>query len=287
MNADVVREAVGPAVYGAAEELLSLGRLAEVTAVNGGASGTIDGAGGPPLGVWVGVVSGALTAECDCGSADEDPCVHAIAVTLAAIRDGLDWASSAAPPSGAFATPTAHELTEVAAGLPPARLAALVGEYAAIDDRLATRLLTAAGRLRPLSEKDAAALRQSIDNVAREATDGEFELYDVVKAGEWIVAQVEVLAERPPGLPALYTVEHAAEAWDGLAGYLYEAWETYENEPEEIGGALRAVHVRMCEQLRPDPDGLAERLREINAAAEFTSCLDAPEEYAGLLAPVD
>jgi hypothetical protein len=287
MNADVVREAVGPAVYEAAEKLLSLGRLGEVIAVNGGARGAIDGDGGPPLDVWVGVVSGALAAECDCGAEGDDPCVHAVAVTLAAIRDGLDWASSATPPSGAFATPTARELTEVAAGLPPARLAALVGGYAATDERLATRLLTAAGRLRPLSEKDAAALRRSIDSVAGEATVGEFDLHDVVKAGEWIVAELEVLAERPPALAALYTVEHAAEVWDGLAGYLYDAWETYENEPEEIGGALRAVHVRMCEQLRPDPDELAERLREIIAAAESTSCLDAPEEYADLLDPVD
>lgn len=286
MNADVVRQAVEPTVYEAAEELLSLGRLGEVTALNGGARGTIDVAGGPPLGVWVGVVSGTLTAECDCGSAEDDPCAHAVAVILAAIRDGLDWASSATPPSGGFATRSASELTELAAGLPPARLAALVGGYAATDERLATRLLTAAGRLRPLAERDAAALRRSIDDVAAEATDGQFELYDVVKAGEWIVAALEVLVERPPGLPALYTVEHAARVWDGLAGYLYDAWETYENEPEEIGGALRAVHVRMCEQLRPDPDELAERLREIIAAAEFTSCLDAPEEYADLFDPV-
>jgi hypothetical protein len=94
---------------------------------------------------------------------------------------------------------------------------------------------------------------------------------------------MQVLAQRPPSLDALHVVEHAARAWDGLAGYLYDAWQTYETEPEQIGGALRAIHVQMCLQLRPDPGELAERLREIISAAEVTSCLDQPDEYAHAL----
>jgi len=101
------------------------------------------------------------------------------------------------------------------------------------------------------------------------------------------VDEMQVLAQRHPCLDALHVVEHAARVWDGLAGYPYDAWETYETEPEEIGRALRAIHVRMCRHLRPDPGDLAERLRGIIGAAEVTSCLDQPDDYAGVLGADD
>jgi len=44
--------------------------------------------------VWVGVVNGALTGECDCEEVDGGPlCGHAVAVTLAALEDGIPFSS--------------------------------------------------------------------------------------------------------------------------------------------------------------------------------------------------
>ncbi len=281
-----MRDAAGPKIYQAAEELLSSGGLGEIIEVGGGAASSVNNGADSPRQVWVGVVSGALGAECDCAEAGadrDDLCVHAVALLLAAIRDGFGWASTATPPSQASLDPDVRRLVEVAATLPPQRLAVLVGEHAAIDRRLEARLLAASGRLGPLTGQQAAPIRQTIDSIAADATVGEFDLHDVAKAGQWIVDEMQVLAQRPPCLDALHVVEHAARVWDGLAGYLYDAWETYETEPEEIGGALRAIHVRMCEQLRPDPDELAARLREIINAAEVTSCLEHPDDYAGVL----
>jgi hypothetical protein len=286
LESDAVRDAAGPKIYQAAEELLSSGRLGTIVKVGGGAASSINNGDNPACEVWVGVVSGALTAECNCAEAGgdlDDLCAHATALTLAAIRDHFLWALAATPPSQAFIDPDVRRLVEVAATLPPRRMAALLGEHAAIDRRLEARLLTATGRLGPLTATQAATMRRTIDSIAGDATAGEFDLHDVAKAGQWIAEEMQVLAQRPPCLDALHVVEHAARVWDGLAGYLYDAWETYETEPEEIGDALRAVHVRMCQQLRPDPGDLAERLREIIGAAEATSCLDQPDDYTDVL----
>jgi hypothetical protein len=92
-----------------------------------------------------------------------------------------------------------------------------------------------------------------------------------------------VLAQRPPSLDAVRVVEHAALVWDGLAGYLSDAWEIYADEPEEIGGDLRAIHVRMCEELWPDPEDLVDRLHEIIGKADATSCLDEWDDYLTVL----
>jgi hypothetical protein len=290
LDSDAVRDAAGPKIYQAAEELLSSGRLGEIIEVGGGATSRMDNGDNPAGEVWVGVVSGALTGECDCAEAGaglDDLCVHAVALTLAAMREDFPWASTATPPSQAFTDPDVRRLVEMAATLAPRRLAVLLGEHAAVDRRLQARLLAATGRLGPLTGKQAATISRTIDSIAADATAGQFDLHEVAKAGQWIVDEMQVLAQRPPCLDALHVVEHAARVWDGLAGYLYDAWETYETEPEEIGGALRAIHVRMCEQLRPDPDALADRLREIVNAAEVASCLDQPDDYANLLGADD
>jgi hypothetical protein len=286
LDIGAVRNAVDPGLYREAEELLASGRLGGVTAVGGGAACTVHNGSGPLHEVWVGVVSGDFAAECDCAAAGADAdelCVHAVAVTLGALADGFAWSSAATPPSGAVVDPKVRRLAEVAATLPARRLAMLVAEHAATDRRLETRLLTYAGQLGPLTDAELAAARKTIDSLAGEATAGQWDLHHVAEAGQWIVDELQVLAERVPSDGALLVIEHAARLWDELAAHLYGAWETYETEPEEIGGALRAVHVRMCEELRPDPEELIDRLNEIIDAAEVSSCLDNPEEYFALL----
>jgi hypothetical protein len=102
-------------------------------------------------------------------------------------------------------------------------------------------------------------------------------------AGDAIIAELEVLAHRPASLHALLLVEHAAAVWDDLAGHLYDDWEHYEGLPEEMGARVRSVHLHLCEELQPNPQELAERLKAITATAAATSCLDAPQEYQPLL----
>ncbi|MGW0503282.1 hypothetical protein [Micromonospora sp. NPDC003241] len=231
----------------------------------------------------MGITADGFTVECGCPMSEE-LCAHAVALAEAALENGFAWSSLATPPSATEVDPRVAELAEVASTIPARRLALLLAEWAATDRVLASRLLAYAGLLAPPTDAELADLRRTIDNLAHEATSGNrWDLHDVEKAGRAIVEEVRVLAERPASLETLLVVERAARAWDGLAGYLYDAWETYEEEPAEIGGALRAAHIQLCEQAQPDPDELAARLTEIIKAAEVDSCLDEPWDYLGIL----
>ncbi|MER7418252.1 hypothetical protein ABT346_15970 [Micromonospora peucetia] len=224
-----------------------------------------------------------FTAECDC-PAREELCAHAVVLTVAVLESEFVWSSAATPPSAMQTDPRVAALVDVAGTLSARRLASLVAEWAATDRVLENRLLAYAGMLAPPTDAELADLRQTIDDLAHGATSGDrWDLHDVEKAGRALVEEARVLAHRPATQEALLLVERAARAWDGLAGYLYDAWETYEEEPGEIGGALRAAHVQLCEQVRPDPDELAVRLAEIIGAAEVDSCLDEPSDYLAVL----
>ncbi|WP_165942523.1 SWIM zinc finger family protein [Micromonospora sp. KC721] len=239
--------------------------------------------GQPPYEVWVGITTDGFHAECDC-PAGAELCAHAVALTLAALADGFAWSSAATPPSVMAVDLRVAELADLARSIPARPLALLVAEWAATDRVLETALRAHAGQLAPHTAAELDGIRRTIDNLAHDARSGHrWDLHDVEKAGRAIVEEVEVLAQRPPTEETLLLVERAARAWDGISGYLSDAWETYEEEPAEIGGALRAVHVQLCEQVRPDPDELAARLAEIIGAAEVESCLDEPWDYLGVL----
>ncbi|MDG4796685.1 hypothetical protein [Micromonospora sp. WMMD1082] len=283
IDVDALRDAAGSVVCDAADKLRAAGQPDVISPAGGGASGTIRAAGQAPLDVWVGIAADGFTAECDC-PAPEELCAHAVALAVAALAEEFAWSSLATPPSAVEVEPRVAELAALAHTIPARRLALLLAEWAVTDRVLESRLLAYAGRLAPVTDAALADVRRTIDNLAHEATNGSrWDLHDVEKAGRAIVEEVRVLAQRPASIEAVLVVERAARAWDGLAGYLHDAWETYEDEPAEIGDALRAAHVQLCEQVQPDPDELAARLTEIIAAAEVDSCLDEPWDYLGLL----
>ncbi|WP_320066963.1 hypothetical protein [Micromonospora sp. RTGN7] len=284
IDIEALRGEAGAVACDAAEKLRAAGQPAVIISADGGASGVIREAGQPPYEVWVGITADGFTTECDCRSSAE-LCAHAVALTVAAVEDGFDWSSAAATSASApESDPRIAELAELACGIPVRRLALLVAEWAVTDRVLETRLLAYAGRLAPLTTAELDAVGRTIDDLAHEATSGErWDLHDVEKAGRAIVEEVRVLAERPATEASLLVVERAARAWDRIVPPLLDTGETYEEEPGEIGGVLRAVHVQLCEQVQPDPDELAERLTEIIEAAEVDSCLDEPWDYLGVL----
>ena len=252
LDEDAVRNAVEPSTFQEAEKLLASGRLGDITPVGGGAASIVQDRHQPGYEVWVGVTGGAFTAECDCVPADAEPdelCVHGVALTLGALRDGLAWSSVATPPSQVDVDPEVRRLAEVAATLPPRRLAMLLAEHAAIDRRLAARLLVQAGHLGPPTDAELTEARMTIDRLASDATIGHWDLHDIAEAGQWILDELEVLVQRPVGDGALAVVEHAAQVWDRLALHLHDAREVRRTDPAEIGAALRAIHVQMCEEL--------------------------------------
>ena len=280
-----MRDAVAATTFEEAEKLVASGRLSEIVAVGGGAAASIDNGAGSRDEVWVGVVAKAFTAECDCcPDGDQDElCAHAVAVIVAALQDDFLWSSAATPPSQETVDPKVQRLADIAATLSVRRLSTMVAEHAVTDRRLETRLLAYAGKLGPLDEVEAAEVRRTIDNLASEATVGDWQVHDVLQAGRWIVDELEVLVQRPVNETALSLVEHAAVVWDELVSNLYDADASYTEEADETGDAVRAVHIRMCHELQLAPDDLVERLRSLIGEADVTACLDEPEDYLHLV----
>jgi hypothetical protein len=276
-NEDMLAGAVDTEVFAAAAGLLADGAVEQIGDASGRARAVVR-AGRSRLEVWVGVVHGDLSAECVCDADPDALCVHAVAVTLAALRRGFSWSSGATPPSESF-DPQVRDLMTAAGRLSRRRLTELVATHAAIDARLKTRLLVEAGELGPLAQSEADTLCRTLGVVAAEATTGRWQMHDVVTAGEAIISELEIISARPASMPALLLVEYAAGLWDGLAAHLFDDWEHYEGVPEEMGERVLRVHLHLCEQLRPDPEELTERLDRIISGAEAVSCLDAPHDY--------
>ena len=92
LDADIVSSLVGPDLARIGREHLDQGRVFELGQDDGGVVAIVLDSARKEFDVWVGVVNGALTGECDC---DEDGplCSHAVAVTLAALEDGIPFTS--------------------------------------------------------------------------------------------------------------------------------------------------------------------------------------------------
>jgi hypothetical protein len=146
-------------------------------------------------------------------------------------------------------------------------------------------LLASAGRLPPPGPAEVHAVRKLIADAAEVPNRRRWDLYDLGKAGRAMVAELELLALRPPTDDVLFVAEEAIVVWDSVSGYLNETWETYESEPEEIGAALAELHHQLCQACQPDPGGLAARLADLVKTTDAEQFLDVPSRYRDVLGP--
>jgi uncharacterized Zn finger protein len=272
---------VGQDLSEAGREHLARGRIRDLEAEDGGASAVVTDPAQGVLDVWVGVVNGALTGECDCAGT---MCEHAVAVALAALEQ--EFAFSSIPSRTRDADPAEHRFAEIARGLSPRKLISLVAQRAVADQHFAALLMASAGQLPPLGPAEIQAARRMI-SAAAEVPNGSYrwDLHDIVKAGASMVTGLELLAVRPPTEEFLDVIEEAIAAWVTLSDYLHDQWETYETEPEEIGGALAELHLRLSQACRPDPLELAARLAELVRDVDGDTFLDVPGSYGDVLGP--
>ncbi|WP_431681297.1 hypothetical protein [Kitasatospora sp. KL5] len=284
---DTVRSAASAKAYRGGEKLLAASAVKRLEPGYGGANADVAD-GTQTWQVWVGVVGRALTGECDCLDAHTGAlCPHTVAVALAAVQAQFPWiALPMSRPDSQTVDPKERRYRDLAKTLDTAELIALIARHAVRDRQLAMDLQVVTGRLGAPGAGDLASLRALVDE-AREIPDGryEYDLHDIVTAGRAVVAELQVLALRPPSVELLDAVEYAAECWDYLAGVLSQDWRTYDRESREIGSAIGAVHVGLCEQLQVDPAELAERLAKLAAECETDSFLNLPASYRHLLGP--
>ncbi len=286
VDVEALLEAAGPRVGAAGREHVAQGRVSGLTPVDGGVRATVAGREGGRTQVSVTVAGRALVVDCDRDSElAGDLCEHAVAVVLAARDTGMTWTSMAllrgAEPAG---QERGRLVAEAAASLTRAELARLVVAQAAEDRLFAAKVLRRAGKLEPPSPTELMRIRGLVRDVGRIPVDGDrWELHDLVEAGREMLADLEILAVGPVTVEFVDVVEDAIGVWDGLAGYLGGAWEVLDTEGGEIGESFAALHLRLCDELQPDPAELGRRLAELVEAAHSDSCLDAPDGYADLL----
>jgi hypothetical protein len=107
-------------------------RLRDLDSEDGGARAVIADPDHGRLEVWVGVVDGELTGECDCpGWVPGRLCEHSVAVALAALDNGFTFSSI--PPRAQGVEPDEKRFAEIAAGVAPGTLISLVARQAATD----------------------------------------------------------------------------------------------------------------------------------------------------------
>ncbi|MGH3813635.1 MAG: SWIM zinc finger family protein [Pseudonocardiaceae bacterium] len=282
LDADALLASLGQDLSDLGQEQLRQGRVGDLEAEDGGASAVLADPDRGHLEVWVGVVNGALTGECDCAEgASGGLCGHAVAVALAALGQGLTFSSIPSRVCGL--DPEEQRFAEIAAELAPRNLIGLVARHAVADRYFAALLLACADRLSSPGAAEIHAARRVVVAAADVPNGRRWDLHDIVKAGTAMVAELELLAVRPPTDESLAVVEEAIAVWATLSGYLHDAWETYETEPEEIGADLAELHLRLCEVYRPDPLALASRLAAVVRNAEVDTFLDVPKRYADVL----
>jgi hypothetical protein len=246
LDVETLLASVAPELSELGRECLARGRIRDLGADDGGASAVVTDPDRGLLGVWVGVVNGVLTGECDCvNGVPEYLCGHAVAVAMRALETGFVFSSVSS--RGRDVDPEEQRFAGIAAELTPRVLIDLVARQAVADRYFAALLLARAGRLPPVGPAQIAAARRVIAAAADVPNGRRWELHDLVKAGRTMVSELELLAVRPRTEELLVMVEEAIAVWATLSGYLQDAWEVFESEPEEIGSALDELHLRLRE----------------------------------------
>jgi len=282
LDAEMLLASVGPDLSELGRECLALGLIRDLKIEDGGASAVIAGPDCGSLGVWVGVVDGVLTGECDCvDNVSGSLCGHAVAIALKALEKGFAFSSISARARGV--DPEEQLFAEIATGLTPGVLIGLVVRQATSDRYFAALLLSRAGRLPPAGPAEIDAARRVIAEAANVPNEPQWDPYDVVKASKAMVAELDLLGVRPPTDEQLVVTEEAMAAWIVLSDHLNDFWEIYETEQEEIGSALAELHLRLCQAHDPEPHELAKRLAKLVWNADGQTFLDIPERYANVL----
>jgi uncharacterized Zn finger protein len=248
IDTDTLTALVGPELAAIGREHLEQGRISELDADDGGASAVVEDPEQGALDVWVGVVDGELTGECDCAGSGGEPdavCAHAVAVALGALEKGIAFSSI----SGRERVDAEQRwFAEVAGRLEHSELVGLVARQAAVDRRFAALLLSCAGELTEPGEPELAVGRDAIAAVAELAQEPDWDPHAALAAGQELLAELEVLAIRPATEQLSVLVGDAADTWDGVAEVLADMGEPYAGEAEEVADALAALSQRVAEE---------------------------------------
>ncbi|HEY3924177.1 MAG TPA: SWIM zinc finger family protein [Acidothermaceae bacterium] len=216
------------------------------------------------------------TCTCPVGD-DGDFCKHCVAAALEVADDGSDRAGTRARRAKRDAGPN---LRTYLSGLDTDELVDLMLEQVAADWRLRERL-TARALASGGGSMDVRSWKQRIDAVFGD--DRYFVHY--TEAGGWAHDIFEVidalgdLVDAGHAAAVVGLAEHAYRRADGAVQYVDDSdgWIT------SISERLGELHLRACEQAKPDPLELAGRLAALELSSELDAFHRAAATYASVL----
>lgn len=94
LDAEMLLASVGQDLSESGRKCFARTEIRDLDFEDGGAGAALDDPDGGLFDVWVGVVNGVLTGECDCvDEVADDVCEHAVAVALKALENGFTFSS--------------------------------------------------------------------------------------------------------------------------------------------------------------------------------------------------
>lgn len=303
----VVQDLAGPGSYWRGLAYSQDGRVSASRGIRSGLEVTVQGTMPYIVELWI--EDGEPRWSCTCPAAEGGSfCKHCVAAALALDPDEpADSLPAALPepaerlrrvqasaravpgsrqrdsdpnPPAALAGTEASLLADFVAGLPQDRLAEIVFERAASDRRLRERLLAEARAGRG-QDPDLREWRHRIDDA--------FAPYrgrvDYREAGGWaegvgeVIDAVEDLCEAGHPDAAALLAEHAHRRAEEAIAYVDDS----DGWLSAISERLGEVHLRGCEEGRPDPVALAGRLVGLDLNSELEGFHRAAAVYADVL----
>ena len=290
-DAATVVALAGPWVHERGEGYRRNGRVGPLTVRDGRLEATVRGTMPYIVELWA--ERGEPRWSCTCPAAEDGSfCKHCTAVALSM---GSDDSPLAVPPlaplarlvraqasaSGRRVDPApAEDLASFVEELAQDRLARIVLDHAATDQRLRERLLAEARAARG-DGPDMGAWRRRIDDAF--APYGEFVTYREARGwADGVKDAIDALADLCDAGQhdaAARLAEHAHRRADKAIDYVDDS----DGWISDISSRLSEVHHRACVEGRPDPVELAARLVDLELASELDGFHRAAAEYAEVL----
>jgi uncharacterized Zn finger protein len=219
--------------------------------------------------LWV--EDGELNYSCTCPFAhDGNFCKHCVAVGVAWIAAGGDVESVAAAQA---------DIRNFLQGLKKEELVSMLLEQAEEDELLRLRLTARAARSGK-GDPDLSVWRQALDEAVSTYDFVSYEeAYDHMSGIEEVIESIEDLLKDGHAEGVIELAEYGLRAVE-------EGLEHVDDSDGWMSGLLerlRDLHLAACEQARPDPEALAERLFEWEMETDYDTFYQAARTYADIL----
>ncbi len=240
----VVGRLASPRSFERGEEYLEEGRVGPLRTETGRLSATVEG--NESYTVELHAKEGRLRFSCSCPvGLDGAFCKHCVAVALRWLRED--------EPLG----PTLEDARAHLEGLPPSALAELLIDHAHGDERLARRLLLLTARSAQPANGDIDSLRMLIDQAF---AFGEFipyrEVWGYVSGIEETLDVLDELLAEGRASEVIELTEYALAAVERSLEHIDDS----DGQMSDLATRLQDLHFEACDEGKPDPVQLAQRL---------------------------